>query len=291
MCAAPTSPTLISLVTEALRKAGWANPATDGNSPYTRARDEWMEEIKNEIIGGGKQLKSLETERVFALTDGLNKYAQPSDYLANKSIEIIDGTHQDTATDGASGTITFAVDEDATSVAGREIMITSGTGANQIRFCYSYNSSSKQATISPVWTAPNTTSKYMIVDTYHPIDPIVIDQPTTSILNTTSRPTYYYLKNNNTNGDIFFHITPNRNATGKVYAVKQKYYANLMELDLAGALVTTLYERWQNVWLSGLLYRALHDIDDERYKAEQKKYYELLGILIKDEVLANTIGF
>src|SRR3990167_4814997 len=171
--AAPASPTLASIVTEGLKKAGWKNPTTDNNCPYTRARDEWMEEIKNDIniILNGRYLESLQTERVLALIDGRSRYSQPTDYIANQSMSILHGSHQDTSHAGAAGTITFASDEDATEVKGREIIITSGTGANQISQAYSYNSTTKIASVSPSWAvSPNSTSVYMIVDNYYPLD-------------------------------------------------------------------------------------------------------------------------
>ena len=282
----PISPTLIGIVTEALNKVGWSDPVNDTNAPYTRARDIWMEEIKNDIILGGKTLKSLETERVFALTDGKNKYAQPSDYLLNKSIEILDGTHQNTATDGASGSITFASNEDATDVMGREIMITSGTGVNQLSFCYSYNSLNKIASVTPLWVAPNTTSKYMIVSSYYPIDLVVTKQPISTIAE--SIPTGYYLNDNNTNGDIIFNPVPYKNVSGKVYAVKQRYYADLMEIDLAGSLMATLYQKWRALWLAGLFYKALQTSDDDRQETAKKMYYDMLAFVIKNEVILVT---
>lgn len=288
MCAVPTAPALADIVTEALKQCGWADPVNDGNAPYTRARDTWMEEIKDDIVTGSKYLKSLKTERMFTITDGLNKYSQPSDYLANDKIEIWDGTHQDIVVGATSGTITFAGNEDATDVQGRSIVITSGTGVNQISLCYSYNSTTKIATVSPVRAVtPVAGDGYMIVDTKYPIDLSLVEQPQTTVLNTTSRPTEYNVKENTTTGDIIFIPTPNKNSSGKAYVCYQSYYADLKKLDLSETLLSTLYLKWRGLWMAGLKYRALQDYDDDRQDKRKKDYYDLLAFVLKDEVIGN----
>lgn len=290
--AAPAMPTLTSLTTEGLKKAGVTTPSA---AQLTRAQDEWMNEIKNDIsvLFGGKKIEFLQSERVLALTDGLQKYSQPTDYFSNLSMQLLDGSVQGIAQSGAANTITLAATETVTSseMIGKEIVVTGGTGANQIRQCTAYNESTKEATISPAWTTnPAVASTYMVVSSYTPVLSAPIWDMAKSTTNTErGLPLYWLPIGDDDNGEFLLLPLPYRNETGKVYVLKQRYYADLMEIDLDGTLMGTLYKRWRNIWIQGVCVKSLQDNDDTRAIAEGSKYNAMVKLMVSQETYGSDL--
>lgn len=284
--AAPTAPTLTTITTEGLKKSGITVPSA---AQLTRAQDEWMNEIKNDIavLFGGTKLEFLQSERVLALTDGLQKYSQPTDFHSDLSMQILDGSVQGTAQTGASTTITLAAASTISSVEmiGSEIVTTGGTGPNQIRQCTGYDTSTKIATISPAWTVtPTSNTTYMIVSAYNPLAPAPLWEMAKSVVVAEKGlPTAYLPTGDSDDGEIILYPTPYRNETGKVYVLRQRYYVDLMELDLAGTLAGTLYKRWRNIWIQGVYSKSLQDNDDTRAIAEGSKYNAMLKMMVAQE--------
>lgn len=284
--AAPAVPTLVSITTEGLIKSGITTPSA---AQLTRAQDEWMNEIKNDIavLFGGKKLEFLQAERVLALTDGLQKYSQPTDFHSHLSMQILDGSVQGTAQAGAATTITLAAAEtiSSTEMIGSEIVITGGTGPNQIRQCTGYDTSTKIATISPAWTVnPAIGSTYMVVSAYNHLSPAPIWEMAKSVVVAEKgQPTSYLPTGDSDDGELILYPTPYRNETGKVYVLRQRYYVDLMEVDLAGTLAGTLYKRWRNIWIQGVLAKSLQDNDDTRAVAEGSKYNAMVKMMVAQE--------
>ena len=291
--AAPTAPTLVTITTEGLKKARIATPSA---AQLTRAQDEWMNEIKNDIavLFGGKKLEFLQAERVLALTDGLQKYSQPTDFHSNLSMQILDGSVQGTAQAGAATTITLAAAETISSseMIGSEIVVTGGTGPNQIRQCTGYDTSTKIATISPSWTPnPASGSTYMIVSAYNPLSLAPIWEMAKSVLVAEKGlPTVYLPTGDSDDGELILYPTPYRNETGKVYVLRQRYYADLMELDLAGTLMGTLYKRWRNVWVQGVYAKSLQTWDESKAPEAIKQYNLMIRAVISQELYGSDIS-
>ena len=291
--AAPTLPTLTSITTEGLKKARIATPSA---AQLTRAQDEWMNEIKNDIavLFGGRKLVFLQTERVLALTDGLQKYSQPTDYFSNLSMQILDGSTQGIAQAGGANTITLAATETVTTDAmiGMEIAVTGGTGANQIGQCTGYNENTKVATVSPAWAVnPAIASTYMIVSSYNNVTEAPVWDLARSPINTErGLPSKWMPIGDNDNGEFFLLPLPYRNETGKVYVLKQRYYADLMELDLAGTLMGTLYKRWRNMWVQGVYAKSLQTWDESKAPEAIKQYNAMIRAVISQELYGSDIS-
>ena len=77
---------------------------------------------------------------------------------------------------------------------GKEVLITSGTGAKEFSQCIGYNETTRVLTVSPNFsTTPDSTSDYMIVDDYSNIDKMairVLDQENNPT--DTGKPLEYY---------------------------------------------------------------------------------------------------
>jgi hypothetical protein len=278
--AAPTAPTLATIVSEALKKAGHASPAA---ALTTRAQDYWMEEVKNDVFTLAKKLRSLQTQSVAILTKGKYRYAFPSDFSSHISLTLLDGNNTGTAQTGAAGSITLAAASNFAQdwMIGKEILITGGTGAGSMSQCTAYDTSTKVATVSPNFaTAPDNTSTYLIVESYSPLKEGPIWNLDENIYTTgKGTPNEFRIVGSASYGE--FIITPPPDQT--YYGLKLIYYADLMGIDLAGTLMATIYKRWRNVFIQGVKARCLENDDDERTDNEMKKYNGMLNLLVMRE--------
>ena len=283
--AAPTAPTLVSLTTEGLKKGGYASPTS---IQLTQAQDEWMNEIKNDILvlSGGRKLTSLYTTSMSVTINGKERYARPTDFFSEMTIDILDGTIRGAATAGAVGSVTLAKDEG--DIVGKYIMITAGTGVGSMSQTTAFNSSTFVATVSPDFnTAPASGSSYMIIDSIYPLQ----SKPVWDIGQNYSRglPQIFYPIGDNNYGEFILYPTP-YNTDNHVFGMRMRYYANLMTLDLAGTLMATLYQRWRNIWVQGVLAKTLQMDDDNRQKQEIDNYYAMIKAMIARETYGMDIS-
>jgi hypothetical protein len=288
--AEPTAPTLTTLVSHALAQAGYGSPSS---TLTTRAEDQYMEEIKNDlaVIFRGKELKFLQSDRILTLTDGQSKYSEPTDWFSDISKTILYGGNIGTAQAGTASNITLdaseTIGEDGAT--GREIAIISGTGINQIREVSGYDSSTKIATVTENWdTNPDSTSKYVFIDTYCDLCEESIwrlSQRRTPFQK--GRPREYYPQGDEDNGEFTLYPVPWRNITDNAYIIKQRYYINLMKLDLSGASIGTLYQRWRNLWIQGVKAKILEFDDDDRAQGELVLYQQMLEAVKQSESYGN----
>ena len=290
--AAPTMPTSATIIAEGAKKALRDSVPSD----ITTRGDTWLEEIKNDLVTifGAKKLEFLQASRVLALTDGLSTYSQPADFYSNMSMQLVDGEEQGTAQAGAASTITLAAAStiSVTDMVGKKVYTTGGTGPNQVGQCTAYNFSTKVATISGTWTTnPDATTTYMVASFYAPIAEIPlwrfseISNPTIK-----GRPTHYMPKGDEDNGEFEMYPVPYRNETGHVYVLEQRYYADLMELDLAGTLMGTLYKRWRNMWIQGIFAKTLETIEDPRAKAQKSVYNGMVQAVAMRETYGSDLS-
>lgn len=283
--AIPTAPTGLSIASEGLKKAGFGTPPT---TLLARAQSEWFEEIKNDILvlAGGKKLKSLQTTSIATTTNGIERYSCPSDFFADMTMEVLDGNTRDTATGGASGSITLAKDEG--DIATKYVLITAGTGAGSMSQISTFDISTLVATVVPDFTtAPTAGSSYMIIDTIYQLD----EKPLWSLKNTQERglPKRFYPMGDSLYGEFILDPVP-YNTDGHVFGLRMRYYANLMTLDLAGTLMATLYQNWRNVWTQGIFAKALQHSDDSKQTAETSNYYTMMKALVMRETYGSDLS-
>lgn len=276
--AVPTVPTLVTLAAEALKRAGILSPVA---ALTTRAQDLWIEEIKNDIMrtARGRKLRPLFTSSTTVTVNNKSRYACPPDYFSDLSLEILDGANKGTATDGASGSITLA---SSVTVEGYNIIVTSGTGVGSMSQCTAFNTSTLVATISPNFTtAPANASTYTIVDTYTPLIMNPIERHRELIGTTIGLPERFYIMGSPSYHE--FELDPVPDNGDYVYGIRMSYYANLMTLDLASTLMSTLYQRWRDIWLQGIYYRALREKSDDKYKDELIVYENMLAEMLRSD--------
>jgi len=275
--AVPTPPSLANIVAEGLKKASITSPVA---ALTTRAQDYWMEEVKNDILvlSGGRKLSSLYTTSTTPSVNGKDRYACPSDYFSDLSLEILDGNTRGTATAGAVGSITLEKDEG--DIVGSQIFILSGTGVGSMSQITAFNSATFVASVTPNFTtAPGNGSGYLIVDRN-----IVLNEKPLHHMQSNERgiPREFYPTGSPTYGEFILFPTP-YNSDGDLYGILMRYYANLMTLDLAGTLMATLYQRWRNVWVQYIYAKALDEKSDSKAEIEMKRYNMMVHSLIMRE--------
>jgi hypothetical protein len=290
--AADAAPTLVSITTEGLKKGGYSSPSS---AQLTRAQDEWMPEIKNDIFTLAKKLKVLQTIVVGITTEGVDRYALPSDFSSDLTLTLLDGLSTGIAQGGASGSITLAATEtvsEATLKQKKGILVYEGTGKGSYSQVTAYNSTTKVATVSPNFnTAPVNLDKYMFVDTVTPVTPKPVWKLDRMIQvnGGSGTPLYFYPIGDADNGEFVLYPKPYR-STSIPWGMQLRYYCDLMRLDLAGTLITTLYRRWRNIFTHGVYAKALQDKDDKRAEKAEVKYQRMLSTLITRETYGTDLS-
>lgn len=290
--AAPTVPTLATLTTEGLKKAGHSSPSA---AQLARAQDYFVEEIKNDIWLLGKRLKPLMAEHVEVLTGGRSRYDFPSAFSSIASAKVLYGDEALDVTGTAAATVTLdSTDETAgeDDVEGKEILIYSGTGKGSLSQCYSYDDETYIASVSPAWAntangvAPAIADTYVLIDRYMPLDLLsVITRDEITVLPGGKRQptTLYAVGDEDHYGYYILDPVPDDDY---YYAISIRYYLNLLTLDLTSTRMATLYARWRNLWIQGVKAKQLEDDDDNRAQLEMARYINM----VKDTVSLETYG-
>ncbi len=282
--AVPTQPTSDSIVTEALKRAGYSNPSA---AKISRAKD-WLEEVKHDIWTTSKKWKSLIYTSYGVTTKGISRYANPVDFERDLTLTILTGDHTGTLQAATSSSATLDANEDVSEdfAIGKLLLITSGTGLGACSQITAYNTTTKVASVTPDFTVtPDGTETYMIVDTQYPLHQLrITERDAIAHPNARSRPTHYFplgmaQADSDETGEFELYPTPD-----KLYGLQMRYYANLSLVDLSSNLMGTLYRRWRNVFITGVYWRVLQDDDDDRYLKERTIYRVMLQELKMREV-------
>src|SRR3990167_5446761 len=224
------APSGLSLIQEGMKRA-LGRTASSGEQ--ARSLDYWLPEIKNDIWtddGGSHQL--LASDALLLLTEGTHLYDLEADFDTPKSFSILDGDVRDTAQSGTLTTITLASTDSSEEEGriGKEIVLLSGTGSSQKRQITAFNTTTKVATVDSAWsTNPNSTTGYLIVTEYHPLN--IVDL--TTFNRTTSRTererpemgTIWHDK-------LYIQLVPD-----KTYPLPYQYWVNMMQTDINPLLI------------------------------------------------------
>lgn len=273
------NPLLSELVTEGIKQAGESNPSA---SLITRATNEWVEEIKNDIWHLAKKPKILHITAYTVFNKGQSRYAYPSDYSSDLNLTLLYGTNQGTSQGGSSNVVILSSgDQSGAEIIGKEILMMSGTSKGSYAQIVSYEPSTKVAGVIPDFnTAPVSGDTYMIVDVEYPIEvrPI-FDWETRYKLVTPMLPQYAYPVGDDQEGYFILNSPPDKN-----YGARLRYYADLSQIDTASTLMSVIYRRWRNIFIAGVKAKKLADEDDDREDGAYSKYQRNLMALIYREI-------
>ena len=282
-----TNPSATTIVTEAMNKAG----IVDVTDYLTRAKDEWLQEILNEIWTktedtGNTRLKSLETFDILISTANRKIVSCPTDFNEELSVTLLDGDHRGTAQAVGAGSITLASDEDLTDdeAEGAYVLITSATtGTGQLEEITDYNETTKVATI-PSWseTTPIGTITYLIVTRRRDLElEDVRDQDERSIISPGLPLSVAFL-----NDKMYFDRSFDSNGP---YGIQLRYFVHIHKIDLAESASTDVFvkllKNWQNVLKLGVQYKCQDFIEDDRWNRTYQQFQsELKNLLVKEEL-------
>jgi len=282
--ALPVQPSLSVLCTEGIKRSGYPSPSA---AQITRA-ESWIEEVKWDIWDIAKKYKSLLVASYGVTTKGISRYANPSDFESDLSITILDGEHKGTLQAASTCTATLDSNEEITEdeAQGKMLLITSGDIVGSCSQISAYNTNTKVATVIPdFYSTPSGTEDYMIVDTHYMLSQEHIVRRDEALSPGDKQiPTHYFpigqgTADSDETGEFELYPTPD-----DIYGIQLRYYANLMLVDLSSNLMATLYRRWRNLFIQGVMMKSLQNDRDARYVNEMTIYNRMLQELKSKEV-------
>lgn len=282
--ATPTDPTATNIVTEAWNKAGVESP---DSAQLTRAKDYFLQEIFNDIWNtsvatGNSRLKTLQETLIDCSVLGTETLALAEDFDEECEVTILDGDSRGTAQAAASTTITLASDEDIDDdvAVGKQILITSGTGVDEIKSITAYDTTTKVATIDSAWTAtPTSSSTYLIVTKRYVLDEIDIEEYEGTQPAKAGRPSGFAKYGRQIIFDRPFDLS--------TYGIRIRYFINIHEVNLtegASTRITRIYQNWRDTLTTGVTWKIMEYIDDNRQAAKKRDYEQSRNALLIREI-------
>lgn len=277
--AAPTITDLTAITTEGLKRAGYDSPSS---AQLTRAQTYWVREIKSDIARNLKKPMTLQVSSALVTTNGKSRYSNPTDYARDMTITLIYGSVIGTAQTGSSSSVTLASGhgQSETSLMGKEIFIYSETGVSSLSQCTGL--SGDIASVIPNWaTAPANGSKYMIIDRYVPLESKAAWDMDKYSSPAVGEPCEYHMSGDADYGEFELYPTPYN--TTAPYGLKMRYHADLKTLDTASTALSTFYQKHETLFIQGVYYRALQDMNDDREFEAKQEYQRLLFEVVARE--------
>lgn len=264
--AAPSNPTLDTLVREGLAKAGENSPSA---ALLARAQTEFISEIKNDLFKDIKQPKFLQVTSHGILVRGQSRYSMPNDYSNDLTLTLLEGTITGIAQGASSATIQLAVsDITEDQVIGKQLLITAGPGKAAVSQIISYDPTTQTASVSPVFPAsPGPGSEYMIIHSETPLDGDAVWNADNGKFVSLAKPKKFITTGDDSAGEFELDSPPD-----KVYGLRLRYYVNILKLDPGSPMMSNLYSRWENMWKKGICAKHLADNDDDRATAKDGEY-------------------
>lgn len=285
--AVPVDPTVSSIVTQALKRAGRTTPTA---TQITEATDHALQEVKADIMLVAATHPHLQVTSTLVTTRGQQRYAIPMDANDHISISLLDGPDEwrGTAQSGGTSSITFAAgfSGDPNGVEGKYVIITSGTGIEEYRQIIDYDDSTKVATVALPWTSsPNSSSTYLIVSAYYPLYPLDVPMELDKITTQTSLgiPKYVSIFSQ----EFFLYPVPDKST----YGLLNRYWSDLSKLDESNTLFIQLLREWRSLWIQGIAVKSMQRFDEDRYGSELGVYNFMLQNLASQTTRVTPVRF
>jgi hypothetical protein len=273
----PSNPTADEIIEEALAQAGESDPDTT-----LLARAEiWLSQCKNDIWKRAKKLTSLQVTSHGVVTKGQSRLSYPSDFSSDLELTLLTGNTTGTAQSGSTSSITLASDDTNSedNLIGKEILVTGGTGVGSLSQVIAFNSTTKVATVAPNFnSAPGSGSTYLVVEREIPLEMKPINQFKMYHRPGRGVPRCFFPIGDEDYGEFIFDVAPDLS-----YGARLRYYANVMKIDTDSTTMSTLYSRWQNIFIEGIKWRRFADADDDRADGQWQLYQRELNTLISRE--------
>lgn len=266
--ALPTAPTAHSIVTEALERA-------NALKLYSRAREQWLEEIKREIADL-KEWKFLEKYALITISTEIREFTMPTDFKQFRKVTLYFGSHYGTATAGGAATLTLPGSDTITEdeAEGAMIFLTGGASSGDRRFITDYNASTRVVTPDSAWTATTgATTQYVIPDQSRELDYVPYDMVPQLSIEGTPR-TFSMFNQMMITDKVPF-------ATGYRFVIFVQYLVDISKVDLTDTRLTELYREWRNALSWGVTTRAYLELNDARYTEAKEHFNKAVATIMK----------
>lgn len=274
---APTQPTTTTIVTEAYRQFGISNPSA---GQLATAIAEGIEKVKRDIWELGKKWKLLQTTQYIPISQGVSRYANPSDFesdVQEPAFSILDGVNSGVLQTADTSNAVLASDAttDRGAVEGHLLLITSGTGVNQAEQVKDYTFP-PNAVMRTTWgVTPAGGDGYLVVDKHYPVAKL-----TRTRRNELTQPWYpgtpreVYQTGKGPGGYVELFPVPDR-----AYGLKRDYFSNLLLVDITSTLYNYILRDWAGVFTQGTLAWLSEGYDDTRAQRIKADYAAMLRML------------
>lgn len=292
-----------TICVEALKRAGIFSPSV---AEITRARTEWLEEVKTDIwnradINGNTRLRTLHTTAVAPLTKGQRRYSLPGDFDEELSVTFLDGD-KDLTVEGdgvaASGATKACFTFDTTAsdsvteadLLGHYVFFYSGKAKGQFREVVSFPLANK-CEVDITWDTsggdktPASDDKARIINRTTDIEEVGIQEGDDLLYSKgTGKPSRFFKYN-----DAFYlDKAPDQD----YYGLRLRYYADLTrltvetdnQLSTAATAMQDVYRKWRNVLVLGVLKIALFSHGDEMFINAGGEYELAISNLLRKEI-------
>lgn len=271
--AVPSDPTVTTVITEALKRAGRVSPTV---GQISDAIEHQFREVKSDITQRSARHPALETQYVTATVDGQSRYTIPTDADEVRSVVLVyaptDTYWQATAQSGGATSVTLnaSFSQDAENVRGKFAFILGGTGANQFAQVISYDNTTKVAGVDRTWV------------TNPAVGSLVHLGVSQAKLYSFDKPWGYDILN-----APFQRGTPSyaapvgrelwlNYAADRIYGLWWDYWANLDRLDEAGTVFVRHLREHRSLWVQGVAVKTMQRYDEDRYQVELSVYENML---------------
>lgn len=286
--AIPSDPTIASIVTEALKRAGRTTPSSTQISDATTHQ---FREVKSDINTKTGLLPELLTQSITGMAFGGSVYSWPVPAQDIASLQLIEfpetGSYRDTCSGGTTTTITLSLglNIDLRAIQGRYVFVVLGTGAGSFGQIVSWDNTTKVAVIDTTlgWRGAGVTpvsgDTYVLENSRWKIwdrDRQFFDSEIAPY--TLSRP--YGVTMIGRNVQLF--PTPNSQSV-----LLWTYWSNLDYLDETGVVFTRHLRTYRSLWVQGIAVKCMQRYDEDRYQSELGVYLDMLTAY---ESLASNVG-
>lgn len=264
--------TVGNMVIQSLKQAGRVNPSSDQIADATAYQ---FRRVKSDIANKSGRHEALATQYPTIAFPGIQRYSWPTDAHYIKTVSLLSGPDKwaGVAQGGAAGQITLAntVDEDPLTLRGKWIVLTGGTGVNQIRQISSWTNATKLAVIDRNWdTQPVNGTSYLIIDNHTLLWKMDKATEWSSMVSPGSLGRSY--QGAMSGREFWLERAPDN-----VYVLWWDYWAHLDYLDNAGAVFLRHLRMHYGLWTQGVTAWLCQRYDEDRYQAELGVYENLLA--------------
>jgi hypothetical protein len=273
--AVAANPSVSSIVTQALKRAGRTNPTA---TQITEAADHALQEVKADIMLVAPTHPSLRRTATLCTARGQQRYPLPEDWNEQDSIMLLSGPDdwlgelQDA--EGTTITLDAALSVAEDDILSKYILLTDGIGQGEYREIVSYNNGTKVAEVEAPWVnIPVDGVAYTIITSHKQLWPSDTAADFDKRLYPTSIgiPTFAAI-----NGDEFLlYPVPDKST----YGLLNRYSVDLALVDEAGLLFVKLLREWRSTWIQGVAVKSMQRFDEDRYQGELNVYKQMLDFL------------